>query len=157
MWSMSATEILEWHWAKYRVSGIGGAFPTRHGLSLHVSRLVGLWMGSSKAVVILVFGFQLCYVITVLHFQSICEGKHHVRSLGVVVLDVIFSCKSQTTPTNCSSKDYIHRTGSGTVYIQKSEWNYLIEFQWNDDHLLVTRYYIVLNKGAFIHRAPSGV
>lgn len=42
------------------LSEIGRAFPTRHGLSLHASRSVGLWMGSSEAVVILVPSFLLC-------------------------------------------------------------------------------------------------
>lgn len=46
------------------LSGIGRAFPTRHGLSLHASRLVGLQAGSSKAVVISVPSFQHRYVTT---------------------------------------------------------------------------------------------
>lgn len=54
MWSMSACKGPEWRGGEKRGSGIGGTFPTqpRHGLSLHVRRLVGLLTGRSKALVI---------------------------------------------------------------------------------------------------------
>lgn len=64
--------------------GSAGPFQTRHGLSLHVRRLVGLLTGRSKALVISVPSCQHGYVSVGLYPSATRVGKDLVRCFSSI-------------------------------------------------------------------------